>query len=602
MKSAKTRSAKDILFYICIVILSLLTILGIIKSVFISFDVDEAYAIAQSYRMTLGDRILLDLWEPHQFSGYFSATLIKLFTLFTKSTDGIVIFLRVSGILIHGGLGAFLYTTLRKSFQKNVCLLVLLLHLNFLAKWIAMPEFELMCYWYLILSGLCFIKYFQGKQNILWMILSGVLFILQMLNYPTMAILFPAYIAGIIILSKKYSVKPLKAVMAYGVTALSSGVLFLVYLFSYMDFSTFKYNLSHMMADPSHTARTFNQRMLDFTFEFLVDLSIFAGIFAVCFLLAFLIRKITQKAGKGKFAKNLLYFRIPETAICLGITGLCIYQAVSCLFFDQNQFFLQERYLFTTISAIILFVIKKKKKTQTDFLLFFSLLLPSVVALIGSLLLTNMSVNVSYTRLFPVTLVLFLYMEKPFTLMVHNKKQSENGQTTFDANRILVSISAFAMIASLILCKLVLIRVTGCNNVTIKAPLTQVVNGPLKGVYILEEYASPWESDCILLQNNTTKDDNLFIFGCENLLYLCSDASVSVASVQGTSVFDQNFLDYFEEHPEKYPTVVAVDHRFTEVEVYRYNPYNYIVADWISKEFQYDEIIEGDYMTLYIKK
>ena len=35
---------------------------------------------------------------------------------------------------------------------------------------------------------------------------------------------------------------------------------------------------------------------------------------------------------------------------------------------------------------------------------------------------------------------------------------------------------------------------------------------------------------------------------------------------------------------------------------YHYNPYNYIVANWIEQEFPYTEKIETEYMTLYIRR
>ena len=84
--------------------------------------------------------------------------------------------------------------------------------------------------------------------------------------------------------------------------------------------------------------------------------------------------------------------------------------------------------------------------------------------------------------------------------------------------------------------------------------------------------------------------------------YVGSGANVAAASVQGTSVFNDTFLKYFDLHQSKYPTVVAVDKLFPAVQEYHYNPYNYIVANWIEQEFPYTEKIETEYMTLYIRR
>jgi len=59
--------------YLINVILILLSLLAILKSIFVSFDIDEGYAITQAYRMIKGDRLFDQMWEPHQLSAFFSA-------------------------------------------------------------------------------------------------------------------------------------------------------------------------------------------------------------------------------------------------------------------------------------------------------------------------------------------------------------------------------------------------------------------------------------------------------------------------------------------------------------------------------------------------
>ena len=160
-------------------------------------------------------------------------------------------------------------------------------------------------------------------------------------------------------------------------------------------------------------------------------------------------------------------------------------------------------------------------------------------------------------------------------------------------------VAAFLM--SLLVCKLVLIRVTGCLPVTMNARMTRVQSGPLRGVTMLTDFAAAYEANQALLQEYVSESDNLFLFSCESLQYVGSGANVAAASVQGTSVFNETFLEYFELHPEKYPTVIAVDKLFPAVQEYHYHPYNYIVSDWIRQEYVYSQKIETEYMTLYIQ-
>lgn len=51
------------------------TLLAFIKSIWISLDIDEAYAVTLGYRMAQGDILVRDMWEPHQFSGFLAALL-----------------------------------------------------------------------------------------------------------------------------------------------------------------------------------------------------------------------------------------------------------------------------------------------------------------------------------------------------------------------------------------------------------------------------------------------------------------------------------------------------------------------------------------------
>ena len=64
-----------------------------VKSLFIGADMDEGYGIMAGYRLAMGDRLLLEMWEPHQTSAIFTAVFIKLFMMMTGGIS-----LRASGL------------------------------------------------------------------------------------------------------------------------------------------------------------------------------------------------------------------------------------------------------------------------------------------------------------------------------------------------------------------------------------------------------------------------------------------------------------------------------------------------------------------------
>lgn len=43
-----------------------------VKIIFFGFDIDEQYAVSMAYRLLQGDRMFLEMWEPHQTSAFFS--------------------------------------------------------------------------------------------------------------------------------------------------------------------------------------------------------------------------------------------------------------------------------------------------------------------------------------------------------------------------------------------------------------------------------------------------------------------------------------------------------------------------------------------------
>ena len=58
----KNRVWVGILFAVCI----LLSLIGIWKSVYVSADIDESYAFTMAVRIAGGERMFIDLWEPHR--------------------------------------------------------------------------------------------------------------------------------------------------------------------------------------------------------------------------------------------------------------------------------------------------------------------------------------------------------------------------------------------------------------------------------------------------------------------------------------------------------------------------------------------------------
>lgn len=551
-------------------------LLAILKTIFVSIDIDESYAISQAFRLVQGDKLLIDMWEPHQLSAYPTAFLLKLFVTITGSTDYSVIFLRVCGTFIHLLLAFALYRVIKPWTTSQISLFITFLHVNYLAKWIQTPEFEIMQYWLLISTAICLITYFQKGRGNGFLVLAGISMMLQLLNYPTMILLYPFYMMGIfrIAVVKHYK---RQAFVITTLSALFSGLCVLFLLFYRQTLDELIENIGYILADPSHTEKSFCLRMREFLVEIGNDMLLLLLVTAGAMFLVFIYHKLSHKELISR-KKCLIQVGLLASVL------LCLASMFGCLFGNQNQFFLQERYLYIAILGFFVYMSQRENKLIPQ-LLYWFMLIPSVISVIASAGLTNMTLNVSYSRFFAGCIATFL-------LIITCYDKEEQRQIVFPVSFVVMS---------LLVCKLILIRVTGCLPVTIHAKLQQVQNGPLKGVFVLEDYARIYEEDLLLLNKYVSASDNLLIFGCESLLYVGCDAQISAASVQGTSVFDEVFLEYFRLHPNKYPTIIAVDKRFEMVDAYHYHWKNYIVADWIETEFSYLQKIETDDMILYIQ-
>jgi len=229
------------------------------------------------------------------------------------------------------------------------------------------------------------------------------------------------------------------------------------------------------------------------------------------------------------------------------------------------------------------------KKENLEYILFG--ILPGLFSVLASVIMTNITFEIALSRIY------IGIMASCFIIA--------NWIRTFTRKDIfiksLVYTGSILFLFSLFMCKLLLVRVTGCIPISIKMHMDQVTDGPAAGLFLKEELAEIYNENTAFLQNNVAKDDNLLIFGCENIYYLISCAQIASPSTQGTSVFNELYLKYYETHPEKAPNAVILDKIFETNPDYNYSRQNQIMLEWIMEEFENAEIIESDNLILLRK-
>ena len=108
MKNISEKTKKNIEIAMMIV-LAVMAVIVSVKSVLVDFGFDDAYSVAMSYRHLSGDRLFLEMWEPHQTSIFVIDLLMLVYSIFVPSFEGASIYLNICGTLLFAGLAFFFY-------------------------------------------------------------------------------------------------------------------------------------------------------------------------------------------------------------------------------------------------------------------------------------------------------------------------------------------------------------------------------------------------------------------------------------------------------------------------------------------------------------
>lgn len=210
-------------------------VLVTIKSIFTDFGVDNGYAIATSYRHISGDRMFLEMWEPHQTSAFLTDLLMLLYRHFVPSLTGVAVYLQVMGILLWIPVTVLLYKELSRHFDRYVSHLICAFLFVFRAKQTVFPEFSNMQIGFSILFFTFLVKYYFDQTKVGNLLLSAVFLCLEIISYPTCLIAFAAA-AGFLLL---YTDRKVRNVLVFGGMCLALGTLYTGYFIWARGFSEF---------------------------------------------------------------------------------------------------------------------------------------------------------------------------------------------------------------------------------------------------------------------------------------------------------------------------------------------------------------------------
>lgn len=520
----------------------LLTILATIKIFFFNLNIDEEYAITMACRIAAGDVMLLDMWEPHQTSGFLCAALIRLFGLFTGSSDYLVLYLRFAGAIIQAGIGVFMYRTIKQPFGGGIAFVCSIFFYNTLSKWIQIPEFSNMLVWFSVLVFLCLLRYaLAPRQHRFWLVCAGIFLSCLVLSYPSCILAVPLYLIALKVLERKKTFPgDLFAILT---PCLLLAAAFVGGLLSRMSISQFFFGLRQMMTDGQHTD-TFLQRIGAYAGE----LPRLLLPFGVAFLTALLIwRFLFYKKQKQSGVSQLFLFLNLLMIVCL-IQQLILWLIPGGFIHYPLLYFL----LLYGAGYLAYHALAVQKETSLDTeqktrckILLYTGLIPGAGVWLSALLITNTTISVtsSYlmTGMIASLILMYLWLRENISL----KKLS--------------IFTVFVLLGTTLFAKGFMVCETGGFKSNMAFVKQKALSGPAKGIYCHYMEGYDYNNYANVVSKYVQPGDTVLYAGRHSLRYLLGDQRISSYSTISTPTFDRRLTEYWALHPDRYPDVVICD-------------------------------------------
>lgn len=555
-------------FYILLIALSLL---ASFKMVFFSLGLDEEYQVVMAYRNARGDRLFLDMWEPHQSSAFLCTLLMKPY-LALFGTTGVVLYLRLCGTVLHLMVSFCLYRVLKSLMEKKYAWILALIYFNTIPKQIILPEFGIMQVWFYTLLSLCLIQYYIKGRKRQYLVLASLALVLNVLSYPSCLILFPFLLLLCFRFSGKDKWRDMGMVT---LVCCLCGLGYLGMLFTYTFPAELLATLSHILnGDVTHSLA-----LSEKIFSLLSGCLYVAVLWTACFALAF-------GVGKWKKLPRERYYYLATILAC----GL---ELLFWLPLNKGYENMQIHLAAFTLAGLCLTQNRKQQPLQTTIL--FSLLRYLIAGALVSLLAVAYLTDLTVMLSIPHAMLAAFFGAALLVLEQHQKKE----QSAPTAKWLYATLLLWCLTA--ILGKGYTMR-SGASYHNILQSAGIMRNGPAAG--IISNYMIPYVYNCDYedWQQYMQHGDKVLIVvdqvnNLSTIQYLFKDVEISHFSIVNPTAYDERLLEYWELFPEKAPNVILVDCWYGQLMA---DPDSWIMQ-YIENDFGYTQVNDGRYIRIYRK-
>lgn len=539
-----------------------------LKNIFTNFDIDSEYAIAMAWRMVKGDRMIVQMWEPHQTSAFLSAFFIWIYYAITGTTTGIAIYLNAVGLLCKGAVTYCIYRTFRKTLDERIIFFMCLFFFTINPKDILLPEFSNMQIWFSALLFCCLFQYLQDQKRKVWLLLAGVCACLEILSYPTCLLVYPA----VVLLLFLYAEKKWRDTAIFTGECVLIGGAYLAWFVVRSGGEKFIACVKEIISgDASHDSVMGSKLM-----TYAINLGQMLLMIAAAMLIAFVIVKIYEIRYRRRHADGAEMNKKQGYMICLLLVFM-VQNFVSAIL-------VKGRYLYLTVYIPILLLawVARKYCNETEKKIYVMGTVISLCSFTATLILTNLTLFTTMAYLVLGVTVAFIPLGKMWG-------------------------KRYGYIMAFLFCLVTIFR----NGYIIK-PMTDyhasifglegiVKSGPAVG--LMSNYMGPYiiNSSMEEWQQYIKPGDKILIVGgaaVSTIGYLYEDTEISTDSTICTPTYNEKLLRYWEQNPEKYPNVVVVDCWYGRLNVSE----DSWIMQWIENEFQPDASVDGKYWRYYFRE
>lgn len=561
--------------YVLFTIMAILC--GFIWSV-TNLSYDGMYQISMSQRLLSGDKMILEMWEPHQTSTFLSAALMWIYETVFRTTTGIVLYMQICGILIRGGIAVLLYKICKRDLDKDAAYCMALLFFMISPKDYAMPEFSNMQLWYGTLLFCCLYTYLRTGKRMLLVI--GALFLcLEVLAYPSCLIVYP----GVIGLLLCYSSDKKRDILLFTGVCAGAGLAVGGYFLLTLGPDTLVLCITGMLSlEPSHTVNAY-EKLLSYLLDILKTFPVYLTAAAAAFLISRIILTILHKKNimehmADKRGKRQLWI-------------LC-FAAIFLVGFFINILSAEKR---TAYSLILLFIaavgwFNRKSLTEAEKRLYYCLSVIGCCGFLAVLILSDMPLYASVAYGLPAIIAAWIPIGK-----VHACAEIKRG--------IYLCFAAFVVLLAF-RCAYIRTPMTGRGQIcSVFSDLSVVRTGPAFGIItndegvVIERESYPEWKEWI------RPGDKVWIIGSvvNTLGYLYEDVEVAGPSTMSTPSYNSVISEYWRLNPDKYPDVIVAECPYQENMIYDLLMNDWLQT-WLEEEYQPETVIEGTYWKYFFRK